>query len=315
MYQLTFSKIRACSQSTSSAAASRVRTSRQPGEVRALRAAGRVYGERCLGLSGKSDPLGSSLRTYLRSSCEELTGLSLRWKESVTPAGHWWLVLGRSARRTDGIGPGLSGDFPTPQASDAVGGKGVRLQATETGMMPDGSKATIGLRDKVLRSWPTATVADASGHSQTAENPTPKQTGGTTLVGAVKAQVEKQWPTPSKMDADRGAESRETKQSRGSGGVNLREACNWPGCSASDANHKGDLVQAARGNQNKHFGPAGQAVQANPSTTGKPRGSLNSAWVRSLLGWPDEYWIALEKATMEYHLTAPRAARTKASCG
>ncbi len=273
------------------------------GKVREYTARKAGCGLKCGGSLEKFDHIGCWLRMFLLCEAEAATGYSLTWKRKVTPAGRAWWVLGRSARRTDGIGPGLSGDFPTPQASDAVGGKGVRLQATETGMMPDGSKATIGLRDKVLRSWPTATVADASGHSQTAENPTPGQTGGTTLVSAVN------WSTP------RAAESRETKQSRGAGGVNLREACNWPGCTASDANHKGDLVQAARGNQNKHFGPAGQAVQANPSTTGKPRGSLNAAWVRSLLGWPDEYWIALEKATMEYHLTAPRAARTKASCG
>lgn len=230
------------------------------GKVREYTARKAGCGLKCGGSLEKFDHIGCWLRMFLLCEAEAATGYSLTWKRKVTPAGRAWWVLGRSARRTDGIGPGLSGDFPTPQASDAVGGKGVRLQATETGMMPDGSKATIGLRDKVLRSWPTATVADASGHSQTAENPTPGQTGGTTLVGAVKAQ-------------------------------------------------------AARGNQNKHFGPAGQAVQANPSTTGKPRGSLNAAWVRSLLGWPDEYWIALEKATMEYHLTAPRAARTKASCG
>ncbi len=213
------------------------------GKVREYTARKAGCGLKCGGSLEKFDRNGCWLRMFLLCEAEAATGYSLTWKKKATPAGRPWWVLGRSARRTDGIGPGF---------------------------------------------WPTATVADASGHSQTAENPTPGQTGGTTLVGAVKAQV---------------------------GGVNLREACNWPGCSASDANHKGDLVQAARGNQNKHFGPAGLAVGENHSTTGKPRGSLNAAWVRSLLGWPDEYWIALEKATMEYHLTAPRAARTKASCG
>ena len=115
MYQLTLCGIRVCSQSTSSAADSRVKTSRRLGEVRALKAAGRVYGERCLGLSGKSDPLGSSLRTYLRSACEALTGLSLRWKESATPAGHWWLDLKPWAGTFRDAGYGL---LPGPQASD-----------------------------------------------------------------------------------------------------------------------------------------------------------------------------------------------------
>jgi len=184
-------------------------------KARAYKASKADCGLRCGGSLEKFDRNGCWLRMFLLCEAEAATGYSLTWKRKVTPAGRAWWVLGRSARRTKGIGCG---------------------------------------------SWPTATRADANGHAQTADNPTPGQTGGTTLVGAVKAQ-------------------------------------------------------AARGNQNKHFGPAGLAVGENHSTTGKPRGSLNAAWVRSLLGWPDEYWIALEKATMEYHLTAPRAARTKASCG
>lgn len=102
-------------QSTSSAAASRVRTSARQAEARALRAAGRVYGERCLGLSAKSDQLGSSLRMYLLSNCEALTGLSLHWNESATPAGHWWLELQPTAGTFRENGFGL---LPSPLASD-----------------------------------------------------------------------------------------------------------------------------------------------------------------------------------------------------
>lgn len=98
-------------------------------------------------------------------------------------------------------------------------------------------------------SWPTATRADANGHAQTADNPTPGQTGGTTLVGAVKAQ-------------------------------------------------------AARGNQNKHFGPVGLAVGENPSTDGKPQGSLNAAWVMQLMGWPDDFTAELTKHCCEWQATA-----------
>jgi len=47
---------------------------------------------------------------------------------------------------------GVVGDnWPTPGASDADGGKGIRLDATETGQLPDGAKATISLRDRILR--------------------------------------------------------------------------------------------------------------------------------------------------------------------
>lgn len=197
-------------------------------------AAGRVYGERCSGLSAKSDPLGCSLRTYLRSACEALTELSLRWKESVTPAGHWWLVLGRRVHRTKGIGYGL---------------------------------------------WPTATKADADGHAQTAANPTPRQTGGATLADAARQD----WPTPNKMDGDRGASKGGTEKH--TGGMNLRESCN------------------------------GQAAQANHSTTGKPRGSLNAAWVMQLQDWPDDFVAELTRHCYEWQATVgcSRAVRSSTS--
>lgn len=46
-------------------------------------------------------------------------------------------------------------------------------------------ESQITLTDQV-KHYPTPTKADASGHAQTADNPTPGQTGGTTLPGAVK---------------------------------------------------------------------------------------------------------------------------------
>ena len=59
-----------------------------------------------------------------------------------------------------------------------------------------------------------------------------------------------------------------------------------------------------------HYGPP---AQESPSTPGKPRGSLNSAWVMQLMGWPEEYANALAEAATEYHLTVRPAGRTKAS--
>jgi hypothetical protein len=47
------------------------------------------------------------------------------------------------------------------------------------------------MSENPTRMWPTMTRADASGHAQTKENPTPGQTGGTTLADAVRM-----WPTP-----------------------------------------------------------------------------------------------------------------------
>ena len=48
---------------------------------------------------------------------------------------------------------------------------------------------------------------------------------------------------------------------------------------------------------------AGQADPENPSTPGKPRGSLNSAWVMQLMGWPDEYAAELTRLLCEWSET------------
>jgi len=52
--------------------------------------------------------------------------------------------------------------------------------------MPDTAEIESGL-------WPTMTVADHSGHAQTADNKTPGQTGGTTLPGAAGGQLNPQF--------------------------------------------------------------------------------------------------------------------------
>ena len=56
-------------------------------------------------------------------------------------------------------------------------------------------QVTLG---RAVKLWPTPTVSTGA---QTKENPTPRQTGGTSLAGAVKL-----WPTPNASDnRDRGS--------------------------------------------------------------------------------------------------------------
>ena len=431
--------------STSSAGASRVRTSVRPEEARALRAAARVYGARCFGLSAKSDPLGWSLRTCLLSACAALTGFSLRWNESATPAGHWWLVLGRSGPRTNGIGSGswptawqtpktmdqtgietnhrhnweketdnqtltLLGQakswltpteterqsatsaepyvtqsgtvramrpdgkssnmgltaqvaFPTPQASDANGGKGMRLEASETGAMPDGCKATISLRDSILRQWATPKAEErqqtnsgddyAALSAQVKTWPTPTDPAGSTggvnsqnprgqhqgcpIVSAVKQEAMGLWPTP---DTGTTGSTDATNRTGGPSLTGLLAPANpeplWEimdsrghqqvtvhcdGCGLTHVSTDPEYLTLPcpickciqSGTVTFHYLDLGPPVPVNPSIQGKPRGSLNSAWVRSLLGWPDEYWTRLEEAVTEYHLTALPRGRTRAS--
>ncbi len=78
--------------------------------------------------STKSDLLGHALRTSLASELEALTGFSLRWNRSATPAGRSWWVLGTPARRTEGTERGLL--LPTPRTADGDrGGRGDLIQA------------------------------------------------------------------------------------------------------------------------------------------------------------------------------------------
>lgn len=53
-------------------------------------------------VASDNDRLGCSLRTYLRSRSEELTGYCLNWKVSATPAGRpWWELELLGVLRTD----------------------------------------------------------------------------------------------------------------------------------------------------------------------------------------------------------------------
>ena len=215
--------------STSSAGDSRVRTSARPGEGRALRAAARVYGERCSGLSAKSDPLGFSLRTYLCCACEGLTGLSLRWNESATPAGHWWLVLRRSEPRTNGTG---CGSWPTIRSSDAIHG----------GMTQQGNgRGAESLTSLAAKRWPTV-------HGNQGNN----GPMGTELGNAVMQN----WETPTKSGNP--AKSKRAKEIEKSTPSLLEQVQNWqtPSASCSEAgatsrsgDRKGELLLGGQARQ------------------------------------------------------------------
>ena len=96
---------------------------------------------------------------------ERLEGLgstlySATWKAQVTPAQRLLFRVRASVRRTSVT------DFTgwlTPAASDGNGGKGPRIGVSPTGVMPDGSKVTMGLPAlaKLVCGWPTTTATDA----------------------------------------------------------------------------------------------------------------------------------------------------------
>jgi hypothetical protein len=73
-----------------------------------------------------------------------------------------------------------------------------------------------------------------------------------------------------------------------------KESGFWPTVRASDGERggRGDLIQAVRGNSNKHFkARAGQAKDGE-------RGPLNPMWTEWLMGWPLG-WTELEPLAMD----------------
>jgi hypothetical protein len=122
-------------ESTESPAASAVETSPSPASKRGSRGTRKagLRGATCSGSSADSDPVGSSLRTFLLCELSRLTGYSLHWKESATPAGRSWWVLGRAARPTSGTGCGSLEGWPTPRSADANRGPDYGATANHEG--------------------------------------------------------------------------------------------------------------------------------------------------------------------------------------
>ena len=283
MFQLPLFGI--SSLSTSSAAASRAKTSQRPAEARALRAAGRVYGERCSGLSDRSDPTGFWLRTYLLSACEELTGYSLRWRESVTPAGHWWLVLGRSGHPINGTACGSWGDWLTPRASQTC--EPAEQFSTRMG---DRTLGCFGSLPAQVNGW-----RSPGKHT----NGQPDQ-----LTLPEQAKAAENWPTP------RNEDSEQTGPHRGEPDTLTSAARSWPTPCKEDQKQRLSPADFLRNSPNLQTIAAGLPAQASLSTIGKPHGSLNAEWVASLMGFPPEYTAELISLLCEYWAT-PGAYKTR----
>lgn len=155
------------------------------------------------GSSERFSPNGSFLRTFRGTS-------ALVLKPCCEPYGTWvsrlrlaYSLRLKLVRRMKGSG---SSSWPTATAMQTREGwtEAELAEAREKARIKanNGNGFGLGL-GAVAGMWPTATV---SSQAQTADNPTPGQTGGTTLAGA----AELQWPTPSAMqdtkgDADLGA--------------------------------------------------------------------------------------------------------------
>lgn len=203
--------------------------------------------ERFVTSSGKHSPPRSWSLSWKRNAwMKRLSGLTLplstlergaeRWIASLQdcPANPTQLPAENSATPTSGHSGKATDQSPNSSESSAsVSPPWSSLRTSQLGFLADGfdlseknyadwvtsSKVrSSSLRKMLARrisesasgSWPTATV---SSEAQTQDNPTPNQTGGTTLPGAVRQwqtpdanlfssrkQVVKSWPTPAARD-------------------------------------------------------------------------------------------------------------------
>lgn len=96
------------------------------------------------------------------------------------------------------------------------------------------AKQARRMSGNAFSSWPTASAALANGNTQVASDPTPGQTGGTTLSGAAEKIFrfpEEMWGTPRGSDGEKGGPN----MSFGSGGTPLpAQAANWPTATTRD---------------------------------------------------------------------------------
>ena len=196
-----------------------------------------TFGRRGFASSESADltqSLVSKLKARLPTGGSTL--FAMAWSEKATPSGRSVCRLAASGRRTSDNGSGSWPTPRTPTGGAESGERKQALGRTESGggdlqavalaswrspaaqesgitvdrlVNRDGSPWTPGnrsydretgrlcehgLTQEVLASWPTPTVE--SGDQDTL-NPTPGQTGGTTLGGAAKLAS---WPTPKQRD-------------------------------------------------------------------------------------------------------------------
>jgi hypothetical protein len=221
---------------------------------------------------------------YLLCAAEDLTGFSLIWRAKDTPASRLLWALGRSEHRTSGIG---SGSWVTPTRENT-------------------KRPNNGTGDNLLmqvdKSWPTPRAEDT-------EQTCPHLGTPDTLTSAARTQ----WTTPTRHDGQHGMQS----EARATDPAHLGQCLQydvlrkWPTPNQTDT--KGPSQPEGRRPTCDDDLPSrvvGQAAQENPSTLGKPRGSLNGQWVAQLMNWPEEFTAELTRLYCEYAATGG-ATRTR----
>jgi len=121
-----------------------------------------------------------------------LTGSSLTWNRSVTPAGRSWFLLTTLGRRMTGSGSGSSGGgvtMPIPQKHDARPGHAERDQRGQTS-----AGGWANLTDRLAGMLPTPTASEYGSN----------QGGAAGRTGAVRPSLSTMVATPRASDSTAG---------------------------------------------------------------------------------------------------------------
>ncbi len=256
---------------TSSAAVSPARTSAPPDPAPDSTAPDRGCGSKCSESCEKCGPLGSLLKTSLRSELAALTGCSMTWRRADTPLGRSWWVLTTSADPIDENASGSSPDeWPTPTVT-AYG-------SSNNGCPGDGrtefaTKGKPSLQAMAVRLWPTATATATAGDCKASGSRTTADSKAHAGISLTDAAVHELTINETARRVLPVANGRSTPT--------LRDWKDTPGMTDRDpAFHGGALLPM------QVF--AGQREEENPSTIGKPpepHRILNASWVFQLMGY------------------------------
>lgn len=230
---------------TSSVVASPARTSARQDPAQVSTAHARACGSQCSESCERCSPLGSLLKTCLRSELAALTEFSTTWRRQTTPLGRSWWVLTTSEQRSDAKESGSSLDeWPTPTATP--------YGSSNNGCPGDGREtyATAGkpsLETMARPEWvtPTASLGSAGNRSRSGDRKGELLLAGQAMQGS--------WPTPHGMgnpDDPHGSELSMTvavAEGTSTSERSAKRAGLWPTATAGDAKASGSRTTANSG--------------------------------------------------------------------
>lgn len=217
---------------------------------------------------GSCGPHGCWRRTLAASLASSLTaclGSSTSWKPLVMRSQYILWAPVTSERRIDGSECGSLEGWPTPRAEEA---------GDYTYCNGDHDKPFLTLTGQV-KQWPTPQANDDKGLG-------PNTPGHSPQLRHMPEELAAGASTMPQLPAN--SEANSTREQ-----PNTDPASDWqtPQACQSIGGHR-----SRGGKRANELLLAGQAVQASGNMSGRGRGSLNSAWVSQLMGYPDG-WLDL----------------------